>query len=988
MLTSLAVFHQPLFATGADSLLKNKFHFIADSLFNNKKYNEAFYNYEKAARIYHSDKEWEQEVTCLNGAGNSLQKNREYDRSIEIFNKSLDLGLIHLDENNEYLARTFHLKCRSYMWKGDYYKAGFSEQEAIKRWEIIYGKQSHDVAKGYNILGVCNKNTGNYNKSLEYYKKALKICEIVLDSLHPDIASIMNNISFVYKEKGDYDQALKYSEKAINITLKNTPVDSVLLVKKYNNLGLMYLNKGNSSLAQEYHKKALDLRLKNLEKNHPDIAESYNNLGMINRIEGNYNEALCYYNKALEIYSGIYKEKHPDIAMCYNNIGNIYKEKQDFDKALYYYSKTLNIRTEIYREYHPEIATCYLNYGNINKIMENYNKALSYLEKALIANTYDGKILSDGKQLSILSEKASVFISRYEKISNDTTDLINAISVYKNISVLVDDLRKSYKSKGSMLVLSNSVSEVYKEAVKISYKIYEITKNKYYIDEAFYFAEKNKANVLVEAIMESRSQTFSGILDSLMQQEKELKSRLRKCDQKRQAEIFHKGKRNKERIKTLEKEFSSLNLSYDSLIKVFEKNYKNYFLLKYNTSILSSAEAQKALSPGTAIIEYVEADSLLFIITITKKNLSITKVSVDSLDHLVYELRNTLSHLSVNTINSSTSQMYCKLAYRLFNILLQPVEERISDQDLIIIPDGKLGYIPFEVLLTERIYDSILDFRNLPYLIKKYPINYGNSVTIHLELLNTLKCHAKNNFFGIAPFTETETSEDYIFNHDTLKLSKLPSSRQEVESIKKLIGGKIYEGIQATRQNFLQEVKDYKILHIATHGFVDDKKPLESCLFFYPEASPNANVLKIYDLFNLNFGSEMAVLSACNTGIGKLENGEGIMSLARGFSYAGVPGVAMSLWNVNDKSTSEIMQNFYNYLKKGYLRNEALRLAKLDYIEQSDKIFATPYYWGGFVYIGKNDVIDFSNDTSNYWYLLLVFPILSIVFFFYKRKNQ
>ena len=273
-------------------------------------------------------------------------------------------------------------------------------------------------------------------------------------------------------------------------------------------------------------------------------------------------------------------------------------------------------------------------------------------------------------------------------------------------------------------------------------------------------------------------------------------------------------------------------------------------------------------------------------------------------------------------------------------------------------------------------------------MIKKHPVNYGNSTTIYLELLNTLKCYAKNNFLGIAPFTGTETSEDYIFNHDTLKLSKVPSSKKEVESIHELIGGKIYEGTRATRQNFLQEAKDYKILHIATHGFIDDNKPLESCLLFYPESSPNENLLKIDDLFNLNFGSEMAVLSACNTGIGQLENGEGIMSLARGFSYAGVPGVAMSLWNVNDKSTSEIMYLFYDYLKKGYLRNEALRLAKLDYIEQSDQLFATPYYWGGFVYIGKNDVIDFSNGTSNYWYLILIILVLGFGFYFYKRKNS
>jgi len=988
LLTSLNVYHQRLFATGADSSFINKFHHIADSLFENNTYESALTYYQKAADLYHSDKKWEQEVICLNGAGNAMRENREYGNAIEILNKSLDLGLKHLEENNEHLANTFHLKCLTYWSKGDYYQASFSEEEAVKRWKIIYGDKSYNVAKGYNNIGLCNKNTGRFDKALDYFKNALSIDENVLDSLHPDIASIINNISVVYKIKGDYDQALNYSKRAINITLNTHPVDSILLANKYNNIGMIYIDINDTVSAYKYYKLTLDIRLNTLENDHPDIAGSYNNMGRINRIEGRYDLALDYYNKSLEIYKKIYTGKHPDIAMCYNNISNTYKEKGDFDKAIFFNSKALGIRYEFYRENHPDIANCYLTFGDIYERMGQYEEALNYLESAIYANTLDGQILSDKEQLLILPKKARVYINRFYNTTNDTTDLIKALTVFKDISALVDNLRKSYKSKGSMLVLSKSVSETFLEAVRISYLLFEITKNKTYIDTAFFFAEKNKANVLVEAILESRSQTFSGILDSLIQQEKKLKSKLQECELKRQAEIFNKGKRNKERIKTLEKIFFSLNLSYDSLIKIFEKNYKNYFLLRYSTSILSSVEAQKALSPGTAIVEYVVSDSLLFIITITKENISITRVQVDSLDHLVYELRNTLSHLSVNTINSSKSLMYCKLAYRLYNILLQPVEEKIIGRDLIIIPDGKLGYIPFEVLLTERIQDSILDFRNLPYLIKKYPVNYGNSVTIHLELLNTLKCHAKNNFYGIAPFTETETTEDYIFNHDTLRLSKLPSSRQEVESIKKLIGGKIYESDLATKHNFLKEAENYKILHIATHGFVDDKKPLESCLFFYPDTSMDVNMLKIYDLFNLNFGSEMAVLSACNTGFGKLENGEGIMSLARGFSYAGVPGVVMSLWNVNDKSTSEIMQNFYNYLKKGYLRNEALRLAKLDYIEQSDKIFATPYYWGGFVYIGKNDVIDFNKSHKNYWFLLLIIPILGFVFYSYKRNRR
>lgn len=959
-------------------------HHIADSLFENKKYEEALQFYQKAIEIYQLNKQWEQEITCLNASAKTLRKTNELDEALATINQSIDIGIKHLPDKNEHLAMAFHIKSLVFHSQGDYYKAIFSEQEAIKRWKIISGEDNYNIAKGYNPMGICYKNVGRLDKSLHFYKEALKISEKLLDSLHPSIASIINNICTVYFEKGDFDQALNYSKKAIDITLRTNPLDSVLLAKKYNNMGMIFIGMKDTTSVYKYYKLALDIRRRTLDGDHPDLAGSYNNMGRINRIMGNYDTALVFYNKALKIYKEYYKGRHPDIAMCYNNMANIYKEKEIYDSAIHFNTIALNIRTEFYRINHPDIANCFLTFGDIYERMGQYEEALNYLELASNSNILEGKILSSQEQLLILSKKIKVFVHRFDKISADTNDLVKAIEVSEEISGLIDEQRKSYKSKGSMLTLNNSVSDIFFEAIRISYRLYKLTNNKVYFDKAFFFAEKNRANVLVEAILESRSHNFSGILDSLISQEKELKRKLQLCDQERQSEIFHKGKRNRDKIIALESEFKQLNNTYDSLIQVFEKNYKNYFHLRYNTSILSPQEVKMLLPSGTALIEYVTADSLLFIITFAQKDLFITRVQIDSLDYFVNELRNTLSQLKAHTNNNQISRQYCELSYQLYNVLFKPVEEQINGQDLIIIPDGKLGYIPFEVLLSDNPDVSKIDFRDFPYLIKKHVINYGNSATIQLQLLNTLTCDAKNNFLGIAPFTNQV--RDLITN-DTLILTSLPASYDEVESIKKLIGGKIYQDTVATKNNFLSDARNFRILHIATHGFVNDKEPLESCLFFYPAFPSRENTLKIKDLFNLNLGSEMAVLSACNTGIGNLENGEGIMSLARGFSYAGVPGVAMSLWNVNDKSTSKIMFLFYDYLKKGYKRNEALRQAKLDYIRQADNLFATPYYWGGFVYIGKNEMIHFSDKRSGWWYLLLIIPIVGIVYFASKRKS-
>ncbi len=975
-----------LIAEETDTLEFNKYHIIADSLFQIKSYDAAIKNYERASKTYHSGKEWENEVICLNALAIAHQKNRDFDKAIETLNKSLDLGLTHLDQDNELLADIFDLKGRNYYYKGDYYKAVFSEQEAVKRWEIIFGEDDYKVAKGYNNLAIYSKRTGKFDEALEYNKKALNISEKVLDSLDPRISSIINNLSTLYKEKGDYDEALKYSKRAIRITLNTKPLNSNLLAKKYHNIGMIYIEINDTLAASKYYKMALDLRLSTLKKDHPDLAASYNSMGKVNKIKGKYNIALDYYYQALRIYKKIYKGDHPDIATCYINISSVYKELGDYEKAISFNSIAFNIRSGFYRDHHSKIARCYLNYGDIYHRMGDYDMALKYLDRAISANTLNGETLNYKDQILILSKLSDVYISLFEKKTNDTLDLIKATGIFNVISEIVDEQRKSFTSKGSMIEINKSVSGLYREAVRVASILYKKTNNKTYLETAFFFAEKNKANVLVEAILESRSQTYSGILDNLIKQEEEIKLKLQDCDNKRKREIFSKGKRDKGEIKKIEKEFAMLNKTYDSLITVFEKNYQNYFLLKYSTSTISVIDVQRNIPVKSVMIEYLVSDSNLYIFVITKQEFSITQMETSSINFFVANLRKSLSELNIKSINNNSISAYCNYANSLYNLLLKPIEDKIEGKDLIIIPDGKLGHIPFEVLLTEQTDISNVNFKKLPYLIKKHSISYGNSATIQFDLLSSLKCNAKEDFLGFAPFTKKSDNFRSVYNNDTLKLGSLPSSKNEVESIQKLIGGKVFEDLSATKQNFISEAANYKILHIATHGMVDDKRPLESCLFFFKNNSISESELKIEDLFSLTFNSELAVLSACNTGYGKLEKGEGIMSLARGFSYAGVPSITMSLWNVNDKSTSKIMNGFYHYLKQGSFKNEALRQAKLDYIEQSDKIFATPYYWGGFVFIGKNDPIDFNGNRTSYWFLLLIIPVFAIGFFYKNKK--
>ena len=218
----------------------------------------------------------------------------------------------------------------------------------------------------------------------------------------------------------------------------------------------------------------------------------------------------------------------------------------------------------------------------------------------------------------------------------------------------------------------------------------------------------------------------------------------------------------------------------------------------------------------------------------------------------------------------------------------------------------------------------------------------------------------------------------------------LMGAKEEANKIHQMIPGKLFIDSLATERNFKDWSPNFKILHIATHGIMNDIDPMMTRLVFYQDNdSIEDGNLYAYEIYSLQLNAELAVLSACNTGSGKLQQGEGVMNLARGFSYAGVPGIVMSLWSINDISSAEIMEYFYTYLKAGHSKSEALQKAKLDYIQKADNLTSNPYYWAGFVIIGNQHAI--SIKTFNYTWVLIFSGIIVfalIAFLLRKSKRQ
>jgi CHAT domain-containing protein len=300
-------------------------------------------------------------------------------------------------------------------------------------------------------------------------------------------------------------------------------------------------------------------------------------------------------------------------------------------------------------------------------------------------------------------------------------------------------------------------------------------------------------------------------------------------------------------------------------------------------------------------------------------------------------------------------------------------------------------YLPFEAFLTENADLEYIDYLDLPYMIKDFSIGYSHSSTLMFsERLKTKSPERKVLAFApkykdlddnmVAEFVRQVGENEILF--------PLRGIIKEVQSINETVPARVFLNENATEHNFKKYASDYSVLHLAMHTIMRDDEPLYSHLAFTnaPDADTTEdNRLYAYEIYNLQLNAQMAVLSSCSSGFGRMHKGEGMMSLARGFIYAGCPSIIMTLWQVSDQSSSDLMTSFYRYLKKGQSKQEAMRRAKMEYLENADDLTSNPYFWSGFVVVGDGSPV-YRKSGIAYWMIIITIFIGVIIFFQYKRS--
>lgn len=908
------------------------------------------------------------------------------------------LGLSASIRENLGQSDTLYVKClynlgAGYGYLGDFRKMNEFSEKSVNEGRKLYGKSSPELLKGLTNLVITTMNLKEYEKSIDYANEAISILNLNKGKgslTESDISDLYLNIGVCYFRLADYSKAMIYLERAEYSYLKGNLSKDERYINLLNNLAVTYGLMGMNDKSAEYYEKGLTLASSSNTALSFNIVNSYaillGNIGnkekgarlledALARAEKTYGKSSRDYFSVLNNYAEYLRTFNIDIKKslelyekCYSYI---LKHEQDIflkDQILTGYSLTLSRN------------------GNTEKAIEIIQNllftGLTPPGDASVPENPDPELLqSDQRTLSVLRAKYRILWDIYLK-----TDDINYLKLIANTSELVirilEKVRINISEEESRLILGNRYRDSYLLAIRDLNLCYQQTNDLSFLEKAFVHSEKSKVAGLLAATRELKAVQLH-IPENIASAEQSVQNEISQVS----AEISEEKNRPSPDFSILEllnNKFISLSRERDSLIKLFESNYPEYYQLKYNTEAVSIKDVPKITGKNSNYLSYVVSDSVVYLFILNRKYCKLVTIPVDpEFFSDVEKFRTLLISPSFENNAGGEFMQFKQIGYRLYKSLLLPAENYLISNRLIISPDNILSYIPFETLPIKEIDTEVIQYRYLPYVMNKYSVSYIYSATF-MAVSAKKGVRFSNKLVAFAPVYEKNIIIDSSLNsleRNNLILKDLPYAREEARFITDYTEGKLYNGNEAKESVFKSEAPKYDIVHLAMHTIINDQLPMKSSMIFYADNnSTEDNLLNTYEVYGIHLKAKMVVLSSCNTGLGALYKGEGIISLARGFMYSGSQSVVMAMWEVEDKSATDIVKNFYSYLSKGKTKSEALRLARQNYLKKADMLHSHPYFWATLIVYGENNPVYYHRQLMITGILILLLPGLIILY--------
>ncbi len=914
-----------------------------------------------------------EEANALDNIGVARSFMRRLEEAQENHELALKIRLEHFKEDHYNLASTYFNLGLVYQRKGDF-------KNALKYLDKVLDMSLEDtpenkilVANTNEVIGFLNYDKSDFNTALEFFEKTFNLAKEVYEKDNPYFIKVYNDLGLIYSIKEYYNESLKYYQKALSVSITNYGMDGHPdQMKVHYNIGTVYRIQNQKEKAIYHTQKSLDMGLRVLGENHENLFFTYSQFGQIYGSE----EGIAYIMKALDV------TKNPvRISYLYGYLSVIYTNIGDHKKALEFAKKALSLRLKLFKEKNISIVRSNITVSKAYLNLNDYDNALLYNHQAMNYNYLGNEnhnilaekfkstnYLDDDLLLESIKVEADIKFAMFNTNGN-VSDLKESNSFYLKAHSLVNSVRNKRRDYEDKIRLSELVKSVYAKIIETSLLLNKKKENETLIKDLFYYSEKSRANILRELAKNSDLKKILNIDSSILDLEQSINFNISKLTTDLISEITQ-SKIDTSRVYEIEGDILDATIRKDSLEKRIEADFPKYYSLKYEKSIIKIEEIQERLDGNTTLLEFFQSNEVIYAFVITKNSYNIQELSVPELDEKIRTFN--------KTITSKNQSNFLDMSYNLYQLLIKPIEKHFVGHKLIVLPDEALWHLQFDLLVNSKSSKT----KN-HYLLYDYAISYANSASMLFESTHPQSNH--DLLDQCIAFSYTSKGSTSTNNN-----IDLPGSRKEVEELSAIFKGNYFYDDSANETTFKSTVSDYKLVHLALHADIDSLNPkLLKIQFSDKEQNEKEdNILYGHELYGLNIPADLVVLSACNTGIGKVNKGEGILSLGNAFQYAGAESLLLSRWEISDDATPEVMRLFYTNIKKGMNKSKALQQAKITFLNSSDAFTSKPFYWGSFYILGTTDPIELNSTGSNIYYYLGILLFLLIVIYFYRRLKS
>ncbi len=978
-----AVLHFPAFPQGDTSALV--FYRSAD-LIVDKDPERAVHFLEKAINISRQDKDWDLYMKSLNRLAfmdsTGMEKFSEQvfawlKEAADMFKdskKTSELALLHFNTGKSF-----------YLIDHDIKRSLYHYESAKNIWTMLEGNWEAEVAKCYHSIGDVYKYLkSDFLEAEKVYEKSLQIREAIHSRDFTALFRNYYNLATTNRSQQDFEKALSYGTKALVIAKKMD--DNIFQEMTHGVVAGIHRDMGKSDLAKQHYYTAIALNKKTKDPK-KTLGWYYLGLGETFKMDSLYGAAISNFLKAYDFYK---KENVSTRLVVYllQHMADTYAMVLD-EKRFY---KTIR---ELFDEFSSlgmmqsrQASEAFVLIGDFHYRESRYDSALHYYQQALIASapTFHSERVEENPSEAmigfnyyvhaVLSKKARAFRGKF-LIKKNSRYWLNALECLRLSEKLLSQERNTLDMQDAQWEFLDRNYDIYEDIISLLYDGSNYLPQDTLNSLVFRYFEQSKSRSLADALISTERTTQLNKQDTLFNVHAQLKRNLLTAQDKLSREL---GNQNRPDVITkLREEIVSLDRSIQTCKLEIEEKFPGYFNVKYGYRSPALADIQKIISKTNKItIEYFWGTDWVYALGITDDALVFQRIGKPTvieatIDSLLLHFKDDRTSTDIKDFSRFTFS-----AHRLHSLLVKPFSAILADINrLQINPDGPISKIPFELLLEADDSSETVNYRSLKYMLRSFAIGYAYS--------SSMLVHKSRNIIRTPSLLAVGLTSGLPSNQS----GDIDVGAREMELLStRFEHGKFLTGDAATESNFKSLSPDFDILHLAIHGSGDEKRDFSACLYFKSQndASDDGE-LHAYELYGLKLKASMAVLTACESGIGKGYRGEGMMSMASAFTYSGCENILMSLWRVNDQASNILMDDFYGQLLEGATIDDALRSAKLRYLEQADELTADPKIWAPLVAYGTVDQI-FRNNTNRSTYIIIgTVAALGLLIVFVIRKK-